>query len=91
MSKLIIPAAEIIGTPLTPEELKGIIAGAVMGGDCSCDWILTNYTSHTSEIGTVADETECSTQCQKMCNSNSIYKCATYKWHYAGSGTGTGN
>ena len=27
MSKLIIPAAELIGTPLTPEELKGILAG----------------------------------------------------------------
>ncbi|MDE6032561.1 MAG: hypothetical protein K2G15_01220 [Muribaculaceae bacterium] len=91
MSKLIIPAAELIGTPLTPEELKGIIAGAVMEGHCSCDWILTNYTSYTAVIGTVADETECSEKCKAKCNSNDTYKCATYKWHYAGSGTGTGN
>lgn len=90
MSKLIIPAAEIIGTPLTSEELKGILAGFVMGGDCSCDWILTNYTSYTSDLGTVTDENDCSTKCKQMCDSHSIYKCATYKWHYAASGTGTG-
>lgn len=91
MSKLIIPAAELFGTPLTQEELKGIIAGAVMGGGCSCDWILRDYTSHTSGLGTVADETECSTKCKEMCDSDPNSKCASYKWHYSGSGTGSGN
>ena len=91
MSKLIIPAAELIGTPLTPEELKGILAGSMMGGDCSCDWILANYTSYTSEIGPVNNESDCSEKCEEMCHSHPIYKCATYKWHYAASGTGSGN
>ena len=91
MSKLIIPAAEIIGTPLTPEELKGILAGSIMGGACSCDWILTDYTSHTSELGYKNNETECSNHCKEMCDGNPKYKCARYTWHYAASGSGTGS
>lgn len=38
MSKLIIPAAELIGTPLTTEELKGILAGYSINKKCNCSY-----------------------------------------------------
>ncbi|MBD5238346.1 MAG: hypothetical protein HDS64_01045 [Bacteroidales bacterium] len=38
MSKLIIPAAELIGTPLTTEELKGILAGYSITKVCTCSY-----------------------------------------------------
>lgn len=38
MNKLIIPAAELIGTPLTPEELKGILAG-ITKYTCVCVYL----------------------------------------------------
>lgn len=90
MKKLILPMAEIIGTPLSDEELKSIIAGSIMSGECSCDYILANYTSGTSDLGTVDSEEVCSMKCKELCETvNKAVKCATYRWHYAGSGSGS--
>lgn len=74
MSKLIIPTAELIGTPLTQEELKGIIAGTQNSGlKCTCTYANTT----TSAIKNSLDD--CAAWCSGECHNNSkINWTATY-------------
>lgn len=73
MSKLIIPAAEIIGTPLTSEELKGIIAGSTQTGKCSCHMQDINGGTVTAPqpYYEVADQAACTKKCNEVCSSMS--------------------
>lgn len=65
MSKLIIPAAELIGTPLTTEELKGIIAG-ITKYTCECTWNDGKSKYKDYAIGPENAE-DCHTSCKDMC------------------------
>ncbi len=65
MSKLIIPAAELIGTPLTQEELKGILAGATTY-TCRCKLTVRgNQTSY--DINGIVTEADCRKGCASDC------------------------
>ena len=66
MSKLIIPAAELIGTPLTPEELKGILAGLTKY-TCQCTWNDGKSKYKEYAVGPETAE-DCQTSCQNICN-----------------------
>lgn len=86
MSKLIIPAAELIGTPLTSEELKGILAGAIWGQSCSCHYYLAgevdyegNPIEHNLEAA-VKDAAECDQLCASACDSDRVRRCESYNW-----------
>ena len=68
MSKLIIPAAELIGTPLTPEELKGIIAGATTYS-CSCHLKVLGATGVGKELNGITTEKECRSECKDLCSN----------------------
>ena len=71
MSKLIIPAAEIIGTPLTPEELKGILAGSTQASKCSChmeDKYGGTVTAPQAYYE-VSDQDACTKKCNEVCDS----------------------
>lgn len=74
MSKLIIPVAELIGTPLTPEELKTIIAGNQNGGlKCTCSFEGTTTTSIKNSMD------ECAGWCSNEChNKGKVNWSATY-------------
>ena len=75
MSKLIIPAAEIIGTPLTPEELKGILAGAINAKTCKCSY---NGTESTIKISPMT-QAECQRACSTAAHKGPVYSwCATF-------------
>lgn len=71
MSKLIIPAAKLIGTPLTQEELKGIIAGRAQSS-CSCHLADSHgnvVTPSEPYIYGLANKAACETECNKVCNN----------------------
>ncbi len=74
MGKLIIPAAELIGTPLTQEELKNIIAGSQNSSlRCTCSYA----TKTTSSIQNSMDA--CAAWCSTAChNDNQTNWIATY-------------
>lgn len=62
MSKLKIPAAELIGSPLTSNELKSIIAGYQNGGlKCLCSYDNKSTSSIQETMGACA--TWCSGKC----------------------------
>ena len=73
MSKLIIPAAELIGTPLTPEELKGILAGSTQAGKCSCHMKGKHGETVTAPqiFYVVSDQAACTKKCNEVCSSMS--------------------
>lgn len=73
MSKLIIPAAEIIGTPLTTEELKSILAGTAQAGKCSCHLQDKNGGTITAPQAyyAVSDQAACTKKCDEVCSSMS--------------------
>ncbi|MDE7111018.1 MAG: hypothetical protein K2O38_03845 [Muribaculaceae bacterium] len=68
MSKLIIPAAELIGTPLTQEELKGILAGATTYS-CSCLLKVLGATGVGKEFNGITTEKECRSECKNLCSN----------------------
>lgn len=69
MSELIIPAAEIIGTPLTSEELKGILAGyQTKGLRCLCSYGETSTSSIKDSLDDCAGW--CSSECHKNFETN---------------------
>lgn len=66
MSKLILPAAELIGTPLTQEELKGILAGRSTTYTCRCTLTVKgNQTSY--DINGILTEPDCRKACASDC------------------------
>lgn len=67
MTKLIIPAAEIIGTPLTTSELKSILAGRSTTYTCRC--VLTVRGNQTSyDINGIVTESDCRKGCASDCD-----------------------
>ena len=84
MSKLIIPAAEIIGTPLTPEELKGILAGSTQAGKCSCHMEDKNGGTVTAPQPSyaVSDQAACTKKCNEVCSSMSSCAKVTRALYY---------
>lgn len=64
MSKLIIPAAELIGTPLTTEELKSIMGGSQSSGlTCKCSYAGKSTSSIQNSLDACANW--CSGECHK--------------------------
>lgn len=94
MSKLIIPAAELIGTPLTTEELKSIMGGVIMAGNCFCSYTRTGPLfegapakhSTTMQTQTSAD---CETACKQECDNDNTYKCQALDWNYKEEANGS--
>lgn len=87
MSKLIIPAAELIGTPLTTEELKGILAGRD-SQTCMCTLTYANGNSDTPiEIHGVSDSASCASQCHDRCSTT--LNCRSYTWSFPANGGGS--
>ena len=91
MSKLIIPAAELIGTPLTPEELKGILAGSLSDPVCKCSYNLENDPdSRSVTITNVANAESCETACASRCNEHKSLKCKSYTGSFSIEFSGKG-
>ena len=86
MSKLIIPAAELIGTPLTTEELKGILAGRD-SKVCMCTLTYANGNSDSpTEIHGVPDSASCASRCHDKCSVT--LNCKSYVWTFSAYGGG---
>ena len=81
MSKLIIPAAELIGTPLTPEELKGIIAGRDYFKKCVCklNYGGTEWFETQADAKNINNLEQCGTSCKQICADN---KCASVTYSF---------
>ena len=90
MSKLIIPADELIGTPLTPEELKGILAGRDTQ-TCMCTMYFKDSrvtpNPKTEEIMGVGTAKDCSEKCDENCSYT--IDCYKYNWSFSATGGGT--
>ncbi|MBD5281491.1 MAG: hypothetical protein HDR86_01825 [Bacteroides sp.] len=80
MSKLIIPAAELIGTPLTPEELKGILAGE-MKYTCMCTWE-DEHSYYEDFIKGPKTGDKCSASCHELCNTKATCSEPTLKYSF---------
>lgn len=85
MKKLIIPAAAI-GRPLTTEELKSVIGGAIWGQTCSCHYYLVgevdsegNPIRHSLEAD-VDTADECDALCASACDSDRWRRCDSFQW-----------
>ncbi|MDE7111782.1 MAG: hypothetical protein K2O38_07780 [Muribaculaceae bacterium] len=81
MSKLIIPAAELIGTPLTQEELKGILAGRDYFKRCQCS---LNYGGDEwfpfqPDAKNINSLEECGASCKQTCIDK---KCASVTYSF---------
>lgn len=86
MSKLIIPAAELIGTPLTTEELKGILAGRD-SQTCMCTLKYANGNSDAPfEIHGVTESASCASRCHDKCSVT--LNCKSYTWTFSANGGG---
>ncbi|MBD5294414.1 MAG: hypothetical protein HDR75_07095 [Bacteroides sp.] len=84
MSKLIIPAAELIGTPLTLEELKGILAGDLTNPVCKCSYnLLGDPDTRSLTISDAKDAAGCETACASRCNENITKKCESYSGSFS--------
>lgn len=84
MSKLIIPAAELIGTPLTSEELKGILAGTLSDPVCKCSYTLVGDPDPRSlTISDATDVASCEAECASRCNENIAKKCESYSGSFS--------
>jgi len=77
----------LIGTPLSTEELKSIIGGAIMSGDCTCSYHRTGPlydgapAQHTTTLA-AQSSAACQKACAHECDNDMIYKCAAYDWKY---------
>lgn len=86
MSKLIIPAAELIGTPLTTEELKGILAGRD-SQTCMCTLkFSSDKPDYKTEIHGVSDSASCASSCHEKCSNTQ--NCYSYDWSFSATGGG---
>lgn len=86
MSKLIIPAAELIGTPLTQEELKGIIAGRD-SQVCVCTITYANGESDSPKtLYGATTPTLCAAACASWCSEK---KAKHFHWTFSADGGGS--
>lgn len=86
MSKLIIPAAEIIDTPLTTDELKSIIAGRD-SQICMCTLTYANGNSDAPfEIHGISENASCASRCHDKCSTTQ--NCKSYTWSFSATGGG---
>ena len=97
MSKLIIPAAELIGTPLTTEELKAILAGYSITKVCTCSYErggpvdeYGNTPHYTQVISGVTKAEDCEAGCASLCNGSPTYKCIHFDWTFVTTESGSG-
>lgn len=81
MNKLIIPAAELIGTPLTPEELKGILAG-ITKYTCVCTWSDEKSKYKDYAVGPENAE-DCHASCKNMCEADDTCSIGTLKYSFS--------
>lgn len=95
MSKLIIPAAELIGTPLTTEELKGILAGYSINKKCNCSYersgpkdAFSQNPHYYETIKDIKDSAECDAACASLCDSHPIYRCVDFQWEFVTTESG---
>ncbi len=80
MSKLPIPAAALIGTPLSMEDLKQIIGGSTH--TCFCTWKVNDETTQKeAPKDHVWTEEKCMEQCASLCAGDP--SCKEVETHYS--------
>lgn len=79
MSKINLPASQMIGTPLTEEELKGIVGGFVHKTECLCTLHFKNGTNSTVSVDAQTSGA-CKTACKVECDPNEGCTSAGYSF-----------
>lgn len=92
MSKLALPVAELLGSPLSSDELKSIVGGNNTGINCICSWRWSDGTDNARRY-TVESEQECLNTCSAYCHNGrgmdgGQLDCNGYQWSYMAGGTG---
>lgn len=71
MSKLALPVAELLGSPLSSDELKSIVGGysTTYICECKCEGTVNNITTTLSENiwYNITEYTKCESSCTSFC------------------------
>ena len=73
---------ELMGTPLTEQELKSIIGGmnAVIR-NCHCTFTHGDGTTTSKDNDSITEESACSTYCENQCTNHEV-NCTDYTFEY---------
>lgn len=80
MKKLQLPSFSLVGTPISEEELKGIIGGMTHTRTCTC-----TFNQKNGEVISTSVEAETSNDCQNKCTNicNGSTSCLNSKYLFS--------